>query len=191
MVAEQLWVFFEYFNPLRLIFVLRDLFPFFVEILVTLCRQLDFIPFYLFVFISWWVDVFREENPLLVLFSLPRTVMSFHHSDPAFADECIDIESDVDVASLELLIFRDTVASMLEKVVFEFSFVVDGIRLLEPKHALINFNVWIARRLLKLIDEIFHRQFFENGLAVFSIVHLNDGKSRVFEVLDALLSQLG
>lgn len=158
---------------------------------MTLCRQLDFIPFYLFVFIPWWIDVLREEDPLLVLFSLPRTVMSFHHSDPAFTDECIDIESDVDVASLELLVFRDTVASVLKKIVFKLSFVVDGIRLLEPKHALINFNVWIARRLLKLIDEIFHRQFFENGLAVFSIVHLNDGKSRVFKVLDALLSELG
>ena len=158
---------------------------------MTLRRQLDFVPFYLFIFVPWWVDVLREEDPLLILLSLPRTVMSFHRSDPTFGDEFVDVSRDVYVAPLELVVLRDAILPVLKKVVLEFTFVDDGIRFLKYKHAPIDLDVWIACRLLQLIDELFHRKFFENGLTVFAIVHPNDSKPSVFEVLDALLPELG
>ena len=97
---------------------------------MALQGKFDCVPLDLIVFFRGWLNVLREEDPLLILLSFAIAVVGLDDSHPTCLNEFFDVSCDIDVAHLEIFIVWDPVSAVLEQVVLELKDVVDRVRFL-------------------------------------------------------------
>ena len=111
---------------------------------MTLQGKLDCVPLDLIVFFRGWLNVLREEDPLLILLCFAIAIVSLDDTHPTCLNEFFDVSCDVDIAHLEIFIVWHPISGVLYKVVFQFKDVVDWVRFLESEQSLLEFDFWVA-----------------------------------------------